>query len=109
MALLIQEIMLSAIFHVLLGPFQAVVAVALALLGLSGGGLVVMTGRCWQPYGQDWTSPIRKATVLFVVLAAASPIAILGLPEAPGALLYLVALLPFLAGGVCMAACSRSS
>lgn len=108
MALLIQEIMLSAIFHVLLGPFQAVVAVALALLGLSGGGLVVMTGRCWQPYGQDWTSPIRKATVLFVVLAAASPIAILGLPEAPGALLYLVALLPFLAGGVCISTLLQS-
>jgi len=40
-ALLVDEIMLSAIFHVLLGAGNSVAAIALALVGLSASGIVV--------------------------------------------------------------------
>ena len=39
-ALLVNEIMLSAIFHVLLGAGNTVAAIAIALVGLSAGGIV---------------------------------------------------------------------
>jgi hypothetical protein len=40
-ALLIDEIMLSAIFHVLLGAGNTIAAIAIALVGLSASGIFV--------------------------------------------------------------------
>jgi hypothetical protein len=100
MALLIQEIMLSAIFNVLLGPLHAVVAISLALLGLAGGGLLVMSYP--ETINTDPAPPALLAGAVFVLLAVASPLTLMSLSGGPELVLILVAVSPFIAGGVCL-------
>ena len=54
-ALLIDEIMLSAIFHVLLGAGNTIAAIAIALVGLSASGIFVYLNPSLQrhPEGVD--------------------------------------------------------
>jgi len=121
-ALLVDEIMLSAIFHVTLGAGNTVAAIAIALVGLSGGGIAAYL----HPALRAPRDPARLAGSLvfwFVLCLLASVYAIMAVPIAHGDLIYgrgepavqlwrlvifHVTVLPFFLGGLTLAVIFRS-
>ncbi len=121
-ALLIDEIMLSAIFHVTLGAGNTVAAIAIALVGLSGGGIVAYLA----PALREPEDPGALAGTLvfwFALSLLASVYAIMAVPIAHGELIYgraepavqlwrllvfHVTVLPFFLGGLTLAVLFRS-
>jgi SAM-dependent methyltransferase len=117
-ALLVNEIMLSAIFHVLLGAGNTVAAIAIALVGLSAGGIVAYT---FPALGA------ARPGLLVFVFALSLPLgvyAIMGVPLHHGDLIYQrgevsiqlwrlvvhhVTVLPFFLGGLTIAVLFRSA
>jgi SAM-dependent methyltransferase len=120
--LLVDEIMLSAIFHVLLGAGNTVAAIAIALVGLSAGGIVAYA----VPALREPRDPSRLAAALlfwFGVALLAGVYAIMAIPISHGDLayrkgdpavelwrlaVYHVTVAPFLLGGVALAVAFRS-
>jgi SAM-dependent methyltransferase len=117
-ALLVNEIMLSAIFHVLLGAGNTVAAIAIALVGLSAGGIVAFA----LP---DLRRPEQIASLLFWfgVSLLLSVYAIMAVPISHGDLIYHrsdpsvqlwrlvvyhVTVAPFFLGGLAIARLFRS-
>jgi len=85
--LLVEEIMLSAIFHVLLGAGTTVAAIAIALVGLSASGLFVYV----VPGLQQPADPKRLLCTLlfwFAVSLMASAYLIMAVPISHGDLIY---------------------
>ncbi|MBW2290533.1 MAG: hypothetical protein JRG90_22335, partial [Deltaproteobacteria bacterium] len=85
--LLVEEIMLSAIFHVLLGAGTTVAAIAIALVGLSASGLFVYV----VPALQRPDDPKRLLGTLlfwFAVSVMASAYLIMAVPISHGDLIY---------------------
>ena len=121
--LLVDEIMLSAIFHVLLGAGNTVAAIAIALVGLSAGGIVAYV----SPPLREVRDPRRLAATLvfwFGVALLASVYAIMAIPLSHGDLayrpdsasvqlwriaVYHVTVLPFFLGGLTLAVLFRSA
>jgi SAM-dependent methyltransferase len=121
--LLVDEIMLSAIFHVLLGAGNTVAAIAIALVGLSAGGIVAYV----SPALRNVREPGRLAGTLvfwFGVALLASVYAIMAIPLSHGDLayrpasasvqlwrvaVYHVTVLPFFLGGLTLAVLFRSA
>jgi len=121
-ALLVDEIMLSAIFHVTLGAGNTVAAIAIALVGLSGGGIVAYL----VPALRESKEPRALAGSLVFWFAAsllASVYAIMAVPIGHGDLIYgradpsvqlwrllvfHVTVLPFFLGGLTLALIFRS-
>jgi len=114
-ALLVNEIMLSAIFNVTVGAVNTVVAISAALLGLSSSGIVVYASPQMR---QQAASPeaVYRWLSAFVLATFASVLTIMNLPishadflyaPTPGRLAllpvsYLAAIVPFFLGGVCI-------
>jgi SAM-dependent methyltransferase len=114
-ALLVNEIMLSAIFNVTVGAVNTVVAISAALLGLSSSGIVVYVSPQLR---RQASSPEAVYAWLpaFVLSTFASMLIIMNLPinhadflyaPTPGRLAllpvaYLAAIIPFFIGGVCI-------
>jgi SAM-dependent methyltransferase len=114
-ALLVNEIMLSAIFNVTVGAVNTVVAISAALLGLSSSGIVAYVSPQLrrQALAPD---TVYRWLPAFVLVTFASVVAIMNLPinhadfsYAPsmsGSALLLVAysaaILPFFIGGLCI-------
>ena len=121
-ALLVDEIMLSAIFHVTLGAGNTVAAIAIALVGLSGGGIVAYL----LPALREPRDPAALAGTLvfwFASALLASVYVVMAVPIAHGELIYgradptvqlwrllvfHVTVLPFFLGGVTLAVIFRS-
>lgn len=114
-ALLVNEVLLSAIFSVLIGDYNTITAIAVALLGLSSAGIVVYT----LPHFRDTQAAARNAyryLAVFVAATAACVVVIMALPinhgdfsYAPSAaaeawkiVAYLTAIVPFFCGGICI-------
>ena len=121
-ALLVDEIMLSAIFHVLLGAGNTVSAIAIALVGLSGGGICVYALPALHDPEQ---APERVGSLLFWFSCAlmASPFLLMSIPLHHGDLIYSrgelaielwrlavfhVAVAPFFLGGLVIAVILRA-
>lgn len=114
-SLLVTEIMLSAIFNVTLGAINTVVAISCALLGLAASGILVYIAPALR--GASLTRRRFYGTLaLFVVATIVTVVAIMNVPlnhgdlsYAPGMrvavlklLTYILALVPFIVGGVCV-------
>jgi SAM-dependent methyltransferase len=114
-SLLVTEIMLSAIFNVTLGAINTVVAISCALLGLSASGILVYI----SPRLRGAALTRRRfytALALFVAVTALTVVAIMNVPLNHGDLVYapslrfgalkmltyLLALVPFIVGGICV-------
>jgi hypothetical protein len=107
--LLVNEVLLSAIFSVLIGDYNTITAIAVALLGLSSAGIVVYTVPALR-------NPANASRLLaaFVIATAVCTTAIMALPINHGdfsyvqstaaetwkVVAYLVAIVPFFAGGL---------
>jgi SAM-dependent methyltransferase/phage shock protein PspC (stress-responsive transcriptional regulator) len=116
-ALLVDEIMLSAIFHVTLGAGNTVAAIAIALVGLSGGGIVAyLVPALREP--KDPGALAGSLVFWFAVSLLASVYAIMAVPIGHGDLIYgradpavqlwrllvfHVTVLPFFLGGLTLA------
>jgi SAM-dependent methyltransferase len=121
-ALLVDEIMLSAIFHVTLGAGNTVAAIAIALVGLSGGGIVAYL----LPALREPKDPGALAGALvfwFALSLLASVYAIMAVPIGHGDLIYgradptvqlwrllifHLTVVPFFLGGLTLAVIFRS-
>lgn len=112
-ALLVNEVLISAIFSVLVGDYNTITAIAVALLGMSASGIVVYAvprfrreaGGRGDPYGY---------LALFVAATAVSVVTIMSLPinhgdfsyapsaaaEAWKVVAYVTAIVPFFCGGL---------
>lgn len=86
-SLLIDEIMLSAIFHVLLGAGNTVAAIAIALIGLSSAGIVAYLAPIFR---QPDPSGGRYRTLLFwfALSLMASAFLIMAVPVGHGDFIY---------------------
>ncbi len=84
--LLVEEIMLSAIFHVLLGAGTTVAAIAIALVGLSAGGLFVYTVPGLQ-HPEDSKRLLGTLLFWFAVSVMASAYLIMAVPISHGDLI----------------------
>lgn len=121
-ALLIDEIMLSAIFHVLLGSGNTVTAIAIALIGLSAGGIFAYSvpamnvpDRAARLYPKllFWFSSALLVSAFLVIRV---PIGHGDLIYARGDVavqlwrlaVYHIAVLPFFLGGLAIAVILRS-
>jgi SAM-dependent methyltransferase len=117
-ALLVDEIMLSAIFHVLLGAGNTVAAIAIALVGLSAGGIVAYT----FPAIARGDSRPGQLVFWFVISVPLSIYTIMAVPLHHGDLIYHhgdasvqfwrlvvqhVTVLPFFLGGLTIAVLFR--
>ena len=120
-ALLVDEIMLSTIFHVLLGAGNTVSAIAIALVGLSGSGICVYASPALH---DPERAPERIGSLLFwfSVVLMASPFLLMSIPLHHGDLIYSrgepatelwrlavyhVAVAPFFVGGLAIAVILR--
>jgi SAM-dependent methyltransferase len=119
--LLVNEIMLSAIFHVLLGAGNTVAAIAIALVGLSASGIVAHA----LPAVHDPTRSPRLVRVLLAWFSLSLPVgvyAIMAVPISHGDLsfrwaepsvqlwrlaVYHITVVPFFLGGLTIAAILR--
>lgn len=114
-ALLVNEIMLSAIFNVTVGAVNTVVAISAALLGLSSSGIVAYVSPQMRRQAEAADAAYRWLP-RFVLATFASLLAIMNLPinhadlsYAPSAgrlalllLSYVAAIVPFFIGGLCI-------
>jgi len=114
-ALLVNEIMSSAIFNVTVGAVNTVVAIAAALLGLSSSGIVVYVSPHLRQQVLS-ADAVHRWLARFVLATFASVLVVMNLPinhadfaYAPSlgrsALLlvaYLAAIVPFFVGGLCI-------
>jgi len=123
LGLLIYEIMLSAIFHVLLGAGNTVAAIAIALVGLSAGGIFAFV----VPALRSPENAVNRANDLvfwFAVSLLLSVYAIMAAPIHHGDLIYHardpavqlwrlavyhVTVVPFFIGGVTLSLLFRSA
>jgi hypothetical protein len=120
--LLVDEIMLSAIFHVLLGAGNTVAAIAIALVGLSAGGIVAYTVPALRDPGGSGELG-GKLLFWFAVSLLASVYGIMAIPIGHGDLIYArgdpavqlwrlvvyhVTVVPFFLGGLALAVTFRS-
>jgi SAM-dependent methyltransferase len=120
--LLVNEIMLSAIFNVLLGAGNTVAAIAIALVGLSAGGIVAYSVPALR---SPKDSGELTATLLFwfAVSLLTSVYAIMAVPISHGDLIYYradprvqlwrlavyhITVVPFFLGGLTLAVIFRS-
>jgi SAM-dependent methyltransferase len=121
-ALLVDEIMLSAIFHVLLGAGNTVAAIAIALVGLSAGGIVAYSVDALR---RPVNAEALTGTLLFWfgIAQLASVYAIMAVPISHGDLIYHredavvqlwrlavyhITVVPFFLGGVSISVLFRS-
>jgi hypothetical protein len=120
--LLVNEIMLSAIFHVLLGAGNTVAAIAIALVGLSASGIFAYTFPVFHdPTRSDEVS--RALLFWFTVALILSTFAIMAVPISHGDLIYYgdqftvklwklavyhITVIPFFVGGLLIAVLFRS-
>ena len=121
-ALLVDEIMLSAIFHVLLGAGNTVAAIAIALAGLSASGIVAYSVPAL--HDPERASGLLRGLVFgFAVSLLASVYAIMAIPIHHGDLVYHhadpavqlwkiatyhITVVPFFLGGLTIAVLFRS-
>lgn len=121
-ALLIDEIMLSAIFHVSLGAGNTVTAISIALIGLSAGGIFAYSAPSLNdPTRAAATYP--KLLFWFSASLLASAFLIIRVPLGHGDLIYTrgnfaiqlwrlavyhIAVIPFFLGGLTIAVLLRS-
>jgi SAM-dependent methyltransferase len=121
--LLVNEIMLSAVFHVLLGAGNTVAAIAIALVGLSAGGIVAYAIPSLRE--EESARQISGDLVFwFAVSLLVSVYAIMAVPIHHGDLIYHAAqpavqlwrlavyhitVLPFFLGGITIAVLFRSA
>jgi len=112
-ALLVNEVLVSAIFSVLIGDYNTITAIAVALLGMSASGIVVYAvprfrreaaGRA-DPYG--YLALFVAATAVCVVTIMSLPINHGDFSYAPSAaaeawkvVAYVTAIVPFFCGGL---------
>lgn len=114
-ALLVNEIMASAIFNITVGAVNTVVAISAALLGLSSSGIVTyVSPRLRAAAGSAdgvyaWLGGFVVSTFASVLVEMNLPISHADLSYAPsvgGAALmlaaYLAAVVPFFVGGICV-------
>ncbi len=120
--LLVNEIMLSAIFHVLLGAGNTVAAIAIALVGLSASGIMAYSiPALHDPERADALS--RKLLFWFTISLILSVYAIMAVPISHGDLIYYrsdptvqlwkfavyhITVVPFFLGGLAIAVLFRS-
>mgnify|MGYP001156584071 FL=1 len=112
-ALLVNEVLVSAVFSVLIGDYNTITAIAVALLGMSSAGIVVYSVPRFRAAALGHTDPYGFLT-LFVAVTAISVVVIMALPinhgdfsYAPSAaaeawkiVAYLTAIAPFFCGGL---------
>jgi SAM-dependent methyltransferase len=120
--LLVDEIMLSAIFHVLLGAGNTVAAIAIALVGLSASGIVAYSVPAFHV--PERSAAISGALLFwFSVSLLGSVYAIMAVPISHGDLIYYrsdpavqlwrfavyhITVIPFFLGGLTIAVLFRS-
>jgi len=120
--LLVNEIMLSAIFHVLLGAGNTVAAIAIALVGLSASGIFAYTFPIFHdPERSEEVS--RTLLLCFTLSLIFATFAIMAIPISHGDLIYHgdqasvklwklavyhITVLPFFLGGLLIAVLFRS-
>lgn len=120
--LLVNEIMLSAIFHVLLGAGNTVAAIAIALVGLSAGGIFAYTVPVF--HDPERSGEISRALLFWFTLSLIlSTYAIMAIPISHGDLIYHgaqisvklwrlavyhITVVPFFLGGLLIAVVLRS-
>ena len=121
-ALLIDEIMLSAIFHVLLGAGNTVAAIAIALIGLSAGGIFAYAVPAF--HRSDRAAVLYPRLLFwFSTSLLASALLVMRIPISHGDFIYArgdvavqlwrlavyhIAVLPFFMGGLTIAVLLRS-
>jgi len=120
--LLVNEIMLSAIFHVLLGAGNTVAAIAIALVGLSASGIVAYSVPAFHQPGRS-AALAGSLLFWFSVSLLVSVYAIMAVPIGHGDLIYHradptvqlwrfavyhVTVVPFFLGGLTIAVLFRS-
>ena len=121
--LLVNEIMLSAVFHVLLGAGNTVAAIAIALVGLSAGGILAFVHPGLNR--RDRAREIAGDLLFwFAVALLASVYAIMAVPISHGDLsfhggemrvqlwrlaVYHITVVPFFLGGVAISVLFRSA
>jgi SAM-dependent methyltransferase len=121
-ALLIDEIMLSAIFHVLLGAGNTVAAIAIALIGLSAGGIFAYAVPTFQR--SDRAAVLYPRLLFwFSTSLLVSGLLVMRIPVSHGDFVYArgdvavqlwrlavyhIAVLPFFMGGLTIAVLLRS-
>jgi SAM-dependent methyltransferase len=120
--LLVNEIMLSAIFHVLLGAGNTVAAIAIALVGLSAGGIAAYSIPALQR-PERARSLVGALVFWFAASLVVSVYAIMGVPIHHGDLIYhsadpsvqfwrlavhQITVVPFFLGGLTIAVVFRS-
>lgn len=120
-ALLVDEIMLSAIFHVLLGAGNSVAAIALALVGLSASGIVVYLFPLFRQPERPETL-YRTLLFWFASSLIASSFLIMSVPVSHGdfsysggaisvqlfrLVVYNIAIIPFFLGGLAISVILR--
>ncbi len=112
-ALLVNEVLVSAIFSVLVGDYNTITAIAVALLGMSASGIVVYAVPRFRREAAGQGDPYGYLA-LFVAATALSVVAIMALPinhgdfsYAPSAVAeawkivaYVTAVVPFFCGGL---------
>jgi SAM-dependent methyltransferase len=109
-ALLVDEIMLSAIFHVLIGAGNTVAAIAIALVGLSASGVAA-----WLLPAFHRPETARITTLAFGIALMLSPLLLMAIPVSHGDFVYApnelrvqlsrlavyhIAVIPFFLGGL---------
>jgi SAM-dependent methyltransferase len=122
LGLLVDEIMLSAIFHVLLGAGNTVAAIAIALVGLSAGGLLAYIVPVFHDPAHA-ERLLRASIFWFGIALLASVFLIMAVPISHGDLIYArgdlgvqlwklaiyhITVAPFLIGGVAISVLFRS-
>lgn len=112
-ALLVNEVLVSAIFSVLVGDYNTITAIAVALLGMSSAGIVVYSVPRFRAAAAGAGDPWSYLSV-FVAVTTIAVVAIMALPinhgdfsyapsaaaEAWKVVAYLMAIAPFFCGGL---------
>ena len=115
-ALLVNEIVLSAIFNVTIGAVNTVVAISAALLGLASSGIVAYVSPRLRGQALTDDDAVYFWLARFVLATFAGVLVIMNLPishadfsyaPTPGRFAlklvsYLAAILPFFVGGLCI-------
>ena len=115
-ALLVNEIMISAIFNVVIGAQNALLAISAAMLGLAASGIVVYLSPRFAPARLTGRS-LFSLLAVFVLSTIACTVAIMSLPVNHGdfsyapsvagnawkLLAYVAAVVPFFTGGLVIA------
>jgi SAM-dependent methyltransferase len=112
-SLLMNEVLLSAIFSVLIGDYNTITAISVALLGLSSSGIVVYSVPRLRSHAAQPGLPYRYLA-LFVAATVACTVVIMALPinhgdfsyapsvatDAWKVVAYITAIVPFFCGGL---------